>query len=93
MTGFEYLSDMVVFDLLRVRMLHGWLVDPSDEDTARVFGRSSYNHLEDRLVLAQVSIRGFVPLCFVRSNFELIEREPTPEWCYRSTLHVACENG
>mmetsp|Transcript_21590 Transcript_21590/g.41190 ORF Transcript_21590/g.41190 Transcript_21590/m.41190 type:complete len:443 (-) Transcript_21590:63-1391(-) len=51
--GFEFLADSVVFDLLDIRLLHGWVVDPSDEETARILGRSSYNTIAERLVAAQ----------------------------------------
>ena len=39
--GLEYSEDLLIFDLLRVRLLHGWLVDPQDTATAAAVGASS----------------------------------------------------
>ena len=39
--AFEFSEDMILFDLLHVRLLHGWLVDPQDRATAAVIGRAS----------------------------------------------------
>ncbi|KAK3287192.1 hypothetical protein CYMTET_5286 [Cymbomonas tetramitiformis] len=50
--GFEYMSDSTVFDVLGIRLLHGWLLDANDEETLRVIGNSAYNQLAERLVEA-----------------------------------------
>lgn len=39
--GLEYSEDLLIFDLLRVRLLHGWLVDPQDTATAAAVGASA----------------------------------------------------
>jgi hypothetical protein len=43
---------VLLFDLLGVSLVHGWLVDPQDEPTARALGDKSYNELVEQLVLA-----------------------------------------
>eukprot|EP00240_Pyramimonas_obovata_P006661 CAMPEP_0118952700 /NCGR_PEP_ID=MMETSP1169-20130426/55304_1 /TAXON_ID=36882 /ORGANISM="Pyramimonas obovata, Strain CCMP722" /LENGTH=179 /DNA_ID=CAMNT_0006900013 /DNA_START=360 /DNA_END=896 /DNA_ORIENTATION=+ len=51
-TGFDLPKESVVFDILDIRLLHGWVVDPSDEETAKVIGRTCYNQLIEKLVAA-----------------------------------------
>jgi len=43
--AFEATRELALFDLAAVRLVHGWLVDPQDKDTARVLGNKSYNEL------------------------------------------------
>jgi len=50
--GLEYSEDLLIFDLLRVRLLHGWLVDPQDTATAAAVGSRSYNQLVERIIEA-----------------------------------------
>jgi len=51
--GLEYSEDLLIFDLLRVRLLHGWLVDPQDTATAAAVGSRSYNQLVERIIEIQ----------------------------------------
>ena len=46
----EYTEDLVIFDLFNVRLLHGWLLDPQDTETAAVVGSLSYNTLVERVI-------------------------------------------
>jgi len=46
----EYTRELIVFDLLGIEMLHGWLVDPQDVDTATAIGKKTYNQLMERLI-------------------------------------------
>eukprot|EP01134_Creolimax_fragrantissima_P002415 CFRG2415T1 len=46
----EYTNEMIVFDLLRVDVFHGWVVDPQDKYTAAVIGNSTYNELVEKVV-------------------------------------------
>lgn len=48
--GFEATQELVMFDLLDISLVHGWLVDPEDRDTAAVFADHSYNVLVDTLI-------------------------------------------
>ncbi|KAH9325846.1 hypothetical protein KI387_006024, partial [Taxus chinensis] len=47
---FEFTRECAIFDLLDIGLVHGWIFDPQDEDTARVIGSSSYNTLQEKLV-------------------------------------------
>lgn len=35
---FEYTPECIIFDLLRIPLYHGWLVDPQDKEVAKVVG-------------------------------------------------------
>eukprot|EP00658_Telonema_sp_P-2_P015717 TRINITY_DN16070_c0_g1_i2.p1 TRINITY_DN16070_c0_g1~~TRINITY_DN16070_c0_g1_i2.p1 ORF type:complete len:458 (-),score=126.98 TRINITY_DN16070_c0_g1_i2:216-1589(-) len=54
-TDFEYTKECIVFDLLSIDLVHGWLYDPQDAETARVIGSLSYNHLVEKLVQVQTA--------------------------------------
>lgn len=47
---FEYTPEQIVFDLVRVRMLHGWVVDPQDPASVAVLGNLTYNQLIEKLI-------------------------------------------
>ena len=49
---FEFTAEMAIFDLLDIRLVHGWLVDDDDPDLARLVGRQRYNELVQHVVLA-----------------------------------------
>ena len=46
----EYSEDLLIFDLMHVRLLHGWCVDPQDKTTARVVGHLTYNQLVEKVI-------------------------------------------
>ncbi len=48
--GLEYSEDLLLFDVLHVRLLHGWLVDPQDRETACVVSKLSYNQLVEKVI-------------------------------------------
>ncbi|MEW5307491.1 MAG: hypothetical protein WDW36_009883 [Sanguina aurantia] len=48
--AFEATREVAVFDLLGIPLVHGWLVDPQDEELARVIGDRSYNELVQLMV-------------------------------------------
>ena len=48
--GMEYSEDLVLFDALGVRLLHGWLVDPQETTAARIIGQLTYNQLVEKLI-------------------------------------------
>ena len=48
--AFEFTGETAIFDLLRLPLVHGWLVDPADAVTAAAVGTMSYNELVERLV-------------------------------------------
>jgi len=47
---FEYTSECIIFDLLRIPLYHGWLVNPTESETFRVVNTLSYNQLVDRII-------------------------------------------
>ncbi|KAH9408146.1 Ubiquitin carboxyl-terminal hydrolase MINDY-2 [Tyrophagus putrescentiae] len=47
---FEYTRECIIFDLLRIPLYHGWLVDPAETEVMRVVGSLSYNQLVDRII-------------------------------------------
>ena len=52
---FEYTSDMILFDLLGLSVVHGWLVDPINEKGIyEVIQQFTYNQLVEKIVQAQL---------------------------------------
>lgn len=49
-TGVEYTSNLVAFDMLNVELVHGWLLDPQDRDTVQLVGSKTYNELIEVVV-------------------------------------------
>eukprot|EP00271_Cylindrocystis_brebissonii_P004037 TRINITY_DN1539_c0_g1_i3.p1 TRINITY_DN1539_c0_g1~~TRINITY_DN1539_c0_g1_i3.p1 ORF type:complete len:598 (-),score=114.01 TRINITY_DN1539_c0_g1_i3:706-2499(-) len=47
---FEFTSETAIFDLLDISLVHGWLVDEQDAETAEAIGSKSYNTLVEELV-------------------------------------------
>lgn len=47
---FEYTRECIIFDLLRIPLYHGWLVDPAETEVTRAIGSLSYNQLVDRII-------------------------------------------
>ena len=47
--AFEFTGETAIFDLLRLPLVHGWLVDPGDAATAAAVGSLSYNQLVEKL--------------------------------------------
>ncbi|XP_043221055.1 ubiquitin carboxyl-terminal hydrolase MINDY-1-like isoform X2 [Amphibalanus amphitrite] len=47
---FEYTPECCIFDLLHVRLYHGWLVDPREPDVHRVVAQCGYNQLADKII-------------------------------------------
>ncbi|OQR98938.1 FAM63B-like [Thraustotheca clavata] len=48
--AFEYTSALAIFDLLAMRLVHGWIVDPQDVETASVIKNKSYNHIIETVI-------------------------------------------
>mmetsp|Transcript_10256 Transcript_10256/g.33889 ORF Transcript_10256/g.33889 Transcript_10256/m.33889 type:complete len:551 (+) Transcript_10256:107-1759(+) len=48
--AFEYSEDLLLFDLLNVRLLHGWLLDPQDRATCAAVGNLTYNQVVERII-------------------------------------------
>lgn len=52
---FEFTRECAIFDLLDIGLVHGWIFDPQDKETARVIGSHSYNTLMEKLVALDAS--------------------------------------
>ena len=57
-TEFEFDSRIAVFDILNIRLVHGWVIDPQDKTVYGEIGSQSYNQLLDEL-LSLKSPNGF----------------------------------
>lgn len=51
--GYEYTSQMSAFDLLRITLVHGWLLDPTEHELHRVVKNCTYNQLLDLILKGQ----------------------------------------
>lgn len=49
-TGVEYTSNLTAFELLRIELVHGWLLDPQDVDMIQRVGGRTYNELIEILI-------------------------------------------
>jgi hypothetical protein len=60
-TDFEFTPELIVFDLLRIPLFHGWLVDPVvDAEAAAAIGSCSYNQLVDKIINNKCSEKTFL---------------------------------
>lgn len=50
-TGVEYTKEMTAFDLMGVDLVHGWLVDPEDDEALTAIGDKTYNELVASIVM------------------------------------------
>ena len=50
MQEFEYTPECCIFDLLHVRLYHGWLVEPSEPDVRHAVAQCGYNQLVDKII-------------------------------------------
>lgn len=53
---FEYTPECIIFDLLRISLFHGWLVDPSIPELTLAIGNRSYNQLVDFIITNKNSV-------------------------------------
>ena len=47
---FEFTAECAVFDILNIRLVHGWLIDENDTQTKRAVNHRSYNQIVERLI-------------------------------------------
>ncbi|KAK3740803.1 hypothetical protein QZH41_010088 [Actinostola sp. cb2023] len=50
---FEFTPECVVFDLLNIRLMHGWLVDPQNHEAVEAIGNLSYNQLVEKIIASK----------------------------------------
>ena len=49
-SGYEYTSELTAFDMLQVKLVHGWLVDPHQEETFTALGSKTYNEVVEWVI-------------------------------------------
>ncbi|KAH7970343.1 hypothetical protein HPB49_004069 [Dermacentor silvarum] len=54
---FEYTPECIVFDLLRIPLYHGWLLDPECPEILAAVGNCSYNQLVERIIINKSSTK------------------------------------
>ncbi|KAM8787330.1 ubiquitin carboxyl-terminal hydrolase MINDY-1 [Rhynchonycteris naso] len=54
-SDFEYTPECSVFDLLGIRLYHGWLVDPQNPEAMSAVGKLSYNQLVEKIITCKHS--------------------------------------
>lgn len=52
---FEYTPECIIFDLLRIPLYHGWLVDSDQREICRIISNQSYNQLVDKIIASKTS--------------------------------------
>jgi hypothetical protein len=52
-TGYEYTLGLSALDLMGVELVHGWLIDPQDEENGRVVGSKTYNELTEMIIMGK----------------------------------------
>ena len=49
-TGMEFTTELTTFDLLNVKMVHGWLLDPQSDELVSLIGNKTYNELVESVI-------------------------------------------
>ena len=49
-TGMEFTTELTTFDLLNVKMVHGWLLDPQSNELMNLIGTKTYNELVEAVI-------------------------------------------
>ncbi|XP_066929788.1 ubiquitin carboxyl-terminal hydrolase MINDY-1-like [Clytia hemisphaerica] len=52
---FEFTRECIVFDLLKIALYHGWMVDPQDEPAVKAIHNLSYNQIVEKMLTAKES--------------------------------------
>jgi len=52
---FEYTPECIIFDLLRIPLYHGWLVDPQTPEIVATIGNASYNQIVEKAISQKCS--------------------------------------
>ncbi|XP_035223288.1 ubiquitin carboxyl-terminal hydrolase MINDY-2-like, partial [Stegodyphus dumicola] len=55
-SDFEYTPECIIFDLLRIPLYHGWLIDPQMTDVVKAVGKCSYNQLVEKIINSKSSL-------------------------------------
>jgi len=52
---FEYTPECIIFDLLRIPLYHGWLLDPQTPEIVSAIGNASYNQIVEKAISQKCS--------------------------------------
>ncbi|XP_054719694.1 ubiquitin carboxyl-terminal hydrolase MINDY-2-like [Uloborus diversus] len=55
-SDFEYTPECIIFDLLRIPLYHGWLIDPQLLEVVTAVGTCSYNQIVEKIINAKSSM-------------------------------------
>lgn len=50
---FEFTRECIVFDLLKIALYHGWLVDPQDGPVVKAINNLGYNQIVEKMLNAR----------------------------------------
>ncbi|XP_064477199.1 ubiquitin carboxyl-terminal hydrolase MINDY-2-like isoform X2 [Ornithodoros turicata] len=82
---FEYTPECIVFDLLRIPLCHGWLLDPESPEVLAAVGSSGYNQLVEKIINNKASAKTeLVTEALIAESF--LERTAS-----QLTYHGLCE--
>ena len=51
--AFEFSEDMLLFDIMHIRLVHGWIIDPADTRVSSIVANCSYNQLVEMIIESQ----------------------------------------
>ena len=85
MKDFEYTPECIIFDLLRIGLYHGWLVDPQLEDLALAINSKSYNQVVESIITGRTSQDP------VEISKSLLAEQFLEESASQLTYHGICE--
>ncbi|KAM3178294.1 hypothetical protein ACTXT7_002878 [Hymenolepis weldensis] len=82
---FEYTTALTVFDLFRIPIFHGWVVDPQDVDLVKVLNNQTYNQVVEMIIDYKTSMDS------VRVHKGLVAEEFLESTASQLTLCGLCE--
>ncbi|CAL8091979.1 unnamed protein product [Calicophoron daubneyi] len=53
--SFEYTPSLGIFDLFKICLCHGWLVDPADRELTQIIAERTYNQLAEQVIQLKAS--------------------------------------
>jgi len=66
-TSYELTPEIVIFDLLGIKLYHGWLIDPQDESLFKVLGSITYNKAVE-LALDENNVQSYAVKDFLETT-------------------------
>lgn len=66
LTDFEYTSGLVIFDVIGVELIHGWLI-PETHPNYNIISKYSYNQAVEKIIIMRT-------LMYVSESFFLLSR-------------------